>query len=159
MYILIGVYLTSMATTPHGAGGTDGQSTDVAARTNELYWSSDAGVNRLARELGLSKGALYQLVAPLSAGLPCPRCGAEMGYSNRTTRDRGLVSCAECGLEDQAERIRAHRPAKGEGEIEGGADLSLAKLVVVSAFAGAAVAFLLSAALKRRTGEHDPDGI
>ncbi|MCE2398811.1 MAG: hypothetical protein J4F34_07245 [Gemmatimonadetes bacterium] len=148
-----------MASTPHGAGGTEGQSTDMAARTNELYWSSDASVNRLARELSLSKGALYRLVAPLSAGLPCPRCGAEMGYSNRTTRDRGLVSCAECGLEDEYERIRAYRPAEGEGEIEGGVGLSLAKLVVVSAIASAAVAFLLSAALRKRTREHDPDGI
>lgn len=128
----------------------------MAARTNELYWSSDAGVNRLARELGLSKGALYQLVTPLSAGLRCPSCGAEMGYLNRTTRDRGLVSCAECGLEDEAIRIRAYRSTDGEGEIEGGVDLSLAKLVVLSAFAGAAVAFLLSAALKKRTEEHDP---
>ena len=140
-----------MASTPHGAGGTEGQSNDLAARAHELYWSSDAGVNRLARELGLSKGALYQLVAPLPAGLPCPRCGAAMGYTNRTARDRGLVSCAECGLEDEFERIRARRPADGDGEIEGGADLSLAKLVVVSAFAGAAAAFLLSAALKKRT--------
>lgn len=146
-----------MASTPHGAGGAEGQSTDVAARANGLYWSSDTGVNRLARELGLSKGALYRLVAPLSAGLRCPRCGAELGYPNRTTRDRGLASCAECGLEDEAERIRAHRPA--EVEIEGRVDLSLTKLVVVSAFAGAAVAFLLSAALKKRTGEHGPDGI
>lgn len=132
----------------------------MAARMNELYWSSDAGVNRLARELGLSKGALYQLVTPLSAGIRCPSCGAEMGYSNRTTRDHGLVSCAECGLEDEAERIPAHRPAEeGEGEIEGGVGLSLAKLVVVSAFAGAAVAFLLSAAFKKRAGEHDLDSI
>ena len=75
-----------------------------------------------------------------------------MGYSNRTTLDRGLVSCAECGMEDEYERIRAYRPSEGEGEIEGSVGLSLAKLMVASAFVGAAVAFLLSAALKKEDG-------
>lgn len=76
-------------------------------RANGLYWSSDESVNAIADELDLSKGALYGLVDPLPAGLPCPRCSADMVYPNRTARDKGFLTCPECDLEEDEERVRA----------------------------------------------------
>lgn len=79
----------------------------VVARANELYWHSEESVNQLARELDLSKGTLYEILAPLPAELPCPRDDCELSYPNRTARDRGFVSCATCGFEDEEDQVRA----------------------------------------------------
>lgn len=81
-------------------------SAEVVARANELYWHSEESVNALARELDLSKGALYEIIDPLPAGLPCPGKDGELSYPNRTARDRGFVSCAACGFEDEEDRVR-----------------------------------------------------
>ena len=78
---------------------------DLVDQANDLYWGSDASVNRLADELDLSKGALYDIVRPLPAGIPCPKCDGEMGYPNRTARDRGFVTCGTCGFEDEEARV------------------------------------------------------
>src|SRR6056297_3570788 len=75
-------------------------------RANELYWGSDRSVNDLAEDLNLSKGALYSLIEPLPADLDCPECGGEMQYANRTARDRGIVTCAECELEEEETLVR-----------------------------------------------------
>lgn len=75
------------------------------ARANELYWSSDRSVNGIAADLDVSKGTLYGLIQPHPADIPCPECGAELGYANRTARDRGLVTCPECGLEEEEDLV------------------------------------------------------
>lgn len=82
-------------------------SDEVVAKANELYWHSEESVNRLARELDLSKGTLYEILAPLPAELPCPRYDGELSYPNRTARDRGFVSCGTCGFEDEEDQVRA----------------------------------------------------
>jgi hypothetical protein len=69
------------------------------ARANELYWQSDRSVNQIADEMELSKGMLYGMIRPLAAGLPCPRCSADMEFANRTARERGLITCPSCTLE------------------------------------------------------------
>lgn len=69
---------------------------EVAAKANDLYWSSDESVNQIADGLDLSKGALYAAIEPLKAGLGCPLCGDEVGYSNRTARDRKQLDCTTC---------------------------------------------------------------
>lgn len=69
---------------------------EVAARANDLYWSSDESVNQIADGLELSKGALYAAIEPLASGLGCPLCGDEVGYSNRTARDRKQLDCSTC---------------------------------------------------------------
>lgn len=74
---------------------------DLVDQANDLYWGSDASVNRLAEELDLSKGALYDIIRPFPAGIPCPNGDGEMGYPNRTARDRGFVTCGVCGFEDE----------------------------------------------------------
>lgn len=79
----------------------------VRERANTLYWASDAGVNDIADELDLSKGALYGMIDPLDAGLACPACSGAMEYANRTARDRGMVNCPACGLEEEAELVEA----------------------------------------------------
>jgi transposase-like protein len=74
------------------------------ARANRLYWESGRSVNQIADEMDLSKGMLYEMIQPLGSGVPCPRCSAETRYSNRTARERGMITCPSCGLEaDEAE--------------------------------------------------------
>ena len=77
---------------------------DASAAANELYWGSERSVNQIAEQLDLSKGALYGMIEPLPEGLGCPVCGEEVVSANRTARDRGVLSCAECewkGDEDE----------------------------------------------------------
>lgn len=79
----------------------------LAEQVNHLYWDGNQSVNRIADELQVSKGVLYELLDLLPAGLACPRCGQELGYANRTARDKGFVTCAGCGLEDDAAAVAA----------------------------------------------------
>lgn len=69
---------------------------EVAAKANDLYWTSDGSVNQIADGLDLSKGALYAAIEPLGSGLGCPLCGDEVGYPNRTARDRKQLDCQTC---------------------------------------------------------------
>ncbi len=72
---------------------------ETADKANELYWNSDRSVNKIADEMDLSKGTLYGMILPLQSGLSCPACTQEVVYANRTTKDKGLVSCPSCGWE------------------------------------------------------------
>jgi hypothetical protein len=77
---------------------------EAAATANELYWGSERSVNQIAEQLDLSKGALYGMIQPLPEGLGCPICGEEVVSANRTARERGMLSCAQCpwkGDEDE----------------------------------------------------------
>jgi len=161
-----------MVTVKQSAAEPGPLSSEAIARANDLYWRSGASVNRLARELDLSKGALYEIIAPLPAGFPCPRGDGEMSYSNRTARERGFVSCAACGLEDEEERLRGYLderehdsgmeviaddpglpPARTEPESDAPAappGRTLEKLLVVSGLAGVAAGLLLGGLLRRR---------
>lgn len=78
---------------------------DRIAEVNRLYWDSDRSVNQIADDLSMSKGALYEVVEARTAGLPCPRCGEEMVYPNRTARDRGFLNCPSCGLEEEESEV------------------------------------------------------
>lgn len=85
------------------------QADDEVARSieaNRLYWGSEESVNRIADDLGLSKGSLYEIVQPLPSGLPCPRCGTEMAYPNRTAREKGFLSCPACQFEEDEGEVR-----------------------------------------------------
>ena len=86
---------------------------------NRLYWDSDESVNQIGEELGLSKGVLYGLIDPLPAGLPCPECGEEMVFPNRTARDRGFLECPECGMEEEEEAVQAYWEGRADGGDEG----------------------------------------
>lgn len=138
---------------------------EVARQANDQYWNSDAGVNQLARELELSKGALYEIIAPLPAGVPCPHGDGELAFPNRTARERGFVSCPACGLEDDKERVlarleeTAHYPASvgppathdaAVADPPAAPTRSLETLLVVTALAGVAAGLILGGLLRRR---------
>ncbi|MGD2045195.1 MAG: hypothetical protein PVJ80_04405 [Gemmatimonadota bacterium] len=94
-------------------------------RANELYWGSDQSVNHIADELDLSKGALYEMIRPLPAGLECPVCGAEVVHSNRTAKDRGRVDCPSCdwdGTEDEAVPAERAEPGRSGTSTRSGGD-------------------------------------
>lgn len=93
---------------------------------NRLYWESDESVNQIGEELGLSKGVLYGLITPLPAGLPCPGCGEEMVFPNRTAREKGFLVCPECGTEEEKSVVQAFW--EGASEIESGEEGPTASL-------------------------------
>lgn len=90
-------------------------------KANRLYWESDQSVNAVAESLGVSKGRLYDLVVPLSLGTPCPDCGADLAFPNRTARDRGLVTCDTCGFEGDREELEVSEGELG-GDLRSGRD-------------------------------------
>lgn len=161
-----------MVIPPQPAAGSGPLSADAIARANDLYWRSGASVNQLARELDLSKGTLYGIIAPLPAGLACPRGDGELAYPNRTARERGFVACVACGLEDEEDRVRGYvhelkrepaaepavagpglPPARAASDADLPAHLrarSLEKLLALSVLAGFAAGVLVGALLKRR---------
>lgn len=81
------------------------------ADANELYWSSDESVNRIADRLGLSKGSLYAAIKPKPSDSMCPTCGGQLAYPNRTALERGTLSCAGCNHEFTVRANRTARPA------------------------------------------------
>lgn len=139
------------------AGVGAGVPSHIVEQANSLYWGSEASVNRLADELDLSKGALYEIITPFPVGIPCPTGDGEMVFANRTARDRGFVSCPVCGLEEEEDRVRQELERLGrvpETELSDPpglpeADNSLRRLVVGSAALGVAAGFVLARVLRR----------
>ena len=82
---------------------------------NHLYWESEESVNHIGEVLGLSKGVLYGLIDALPAGLPCPECGEEMVFPNRTARDKGFLACSECGKEEEEDAVQAFWEGRADG--------------------------------------------
>ena len=74
----------------------DGSEEAVAREANRLYWETPLGVNRIVEALDLSKGALYELLQPLSADESCGVCGAPRVFTNRTARAQGESQCLKC---------------------------------------------------------------
>lgn len=81
---------------------------------NRLYWESDQSVNQIGDILDLSKGVLYGLIAALPANLPCPGCGEEMVFPNRTARDKGFLACSSCGMEEEESAVKSYWEEEGE---------------------------------------------
>ena len=107
----------------------------LSEEANRLYWESAESVNQIGENMNLSKGVLYGLIAPLPAGLPCPGCGEEMAFPNRTARDKGFLACPECGMEEEETAVQAYW--EGEGEADGA--LSFSKPRAMAHKAGSAV--------------------
>lgn len=132
---------------------------DAAARANRLYWGSEESVNRIADELGLSKGSLYQIVQPLPSELPCPRCGTEMAYPNRTAREKGFLTCPACEYEEDEASVREAlvrgdvarlpqaRPGPVETPLPGGTVDR--RVLVGAALLGVAVGVVIGSRLRR----------
>lgn len=92
----------------------------LSEEANRLYWESDQSVNQIGEALDLSKGVLYGLIAARPAGLPCPKCGEEMVFPNRTAREKGFLVCEECGMEEEEAAVRTYW--EGESEVPGTED-------------------------------------
>lgn len=76
-------------------GGMNPDAHDVE-EANQLYWESGKSVNQIAEDLGLSKGALYEMISPLASEFGCPLCDAPMRYAHRTAHDKGVLTCSGC---------------------------------------------------------------
>ena len=73
---------------------------ELAEAANRLYWSSSGSVNRIADDLGLSKGTLYGLIEPIGADRACSECGGDLTFANRTAREKGVARCLACGVDE-----------------------------------------------------------
>ena len=76
-------------------------------RANALYWESQLSVSQIADEMDLSKGMLYEFLQPIGAELPCPHCSSQMGYANRTARERGFLRCLSCDFAQDEAQLRS----------------------------------------------------
>lgn len=145
---------------------TDDRDVDaLATDANRLYWESDRSVNQIAEDLDVSKGTLYDVVRPRPAGLPCPQCGEEMVFPNRTAREKGFLSCPGCGLEEEEEEIQTAWDAAA-GRAGGGAVVvppeavreardrprkeALTRLLAGTALLGVAAGIVLATTVLRR---------
>ncbi len=88
---------------------------DTSAELNRLYWDSDHSVGDIADRLDLSRRALYDGIEPRATGAPCPDCGGELVFRNRTALDSDESECPECGRTvDLGDRA----PDEAEPEVE-----------------------------------------
>jgi predicted RNA-binding Zn-ribbon protein involved in translation (DUF1610 family) len=134
----------------------DGGVVDTA---NEMYWESSASVNQIAERMDLSKGSLYSMIRPLPAEVPCPGCGSEMAYPNRTALEKGFLVCSECGFEEEEDVVRGVEP---EGEkaplgnsfadlpAEGGQGEFPTRVVAGVALLGVAAGLVIARSLRSR---------
>jgi hypothetical protein len=113
------------------------------AEANRLYWESDTSVAEIAEQLDISRRALYSAVEPLSAGRPCPSCGGELVFENRSSRATDHATCAACGAETDIDPNEPVEPATTDGQ-----ETSIR--LGAAALAGAAVGALLTLALVQR---------
>ena len=131
---------------------TDLEPDPIEARANDLYWDSDASVNDIADELDLSKGSLYAMIHPLTADLTCPECGNVLAYANRTARDKDMLTCSSCGLEESASLVLSAvddspvvpPPSYAHERLPGG------RAVLATALLGAAAGLLLVRWVRKR---------
>ncbi len=84
---------------------------EITAKANELYWGSVRSVNQIAEDLDLSKGALYAALVPLPSGSGCPLCGDEVGWPNRTARDKDKLACPTCDWSGSFDQTITYDPA------------------------------------------------
>ena len=91
---------------------------EIAANANELYWGSSRSVNQIAEDLDLSKGALYAALVHLPSGTGCPLCGDEVGWSNRTARDRDQRTCPSCDWSGSADQTISYDAGDSSAEAD-----------------------------------------
>lgn len=141
------------------------QSEDVR-KANELYWESGKSVNQIAEDLGLSKGALYEMISPLASRYGCPLCGAPMQYAHRTAHEKGVLTCSACKTQfDDSDPQLEVRGAEANGsEVTAASDFGAAwvsgsgkrqerpsgQVLVGTAVLGVGVGLLLARLIGRR---------
>ena len=83
-----------------------------ATEANRLYWSNEASVGEIASRLGVSRRALYELLEPQPAGVPCPECGTETVFANRSAQTSGQARCPSCQAVTSIPAARLDRDAE-----------------------------------------------
>ena len=92
--------------------------TKLARKASKRYWESDESVNGIAEGLGISKGRLYDVLRPLPVEGSCPKCGGTPpAFQNRTARDRGQVSCLQCGWEGDLDKLGEAPPLEEQESV------------------------------------------
>ena len=82
-----------------------------AEEANRLYWSNEASVGEISSRLGVSRRALYELLEPRPANVPCPECGALTVFVNRSALTSGTARCPACNTEIDVPAAREERSA------------------------------------------------
>jgi predicted RNA-binding Zn-ribbon protein involved in translation (DUF1610 family) len=124
-------------------------------QANHLYWQTERSVADIAETLGVSRRALYELIAPEHAGIKCENCGGDVVFVNRSAKASNLTRCPNCGSEAQIttdeqdieEAIppyaagwrRADEPTESDLRIRA---LKIAGIAIAGATLGAVTAFL-----------------
>jgi len=126
----------------------------LAATANDRYWSSDASVNQIADELGLSKSSLYGLIRQKATGLGCPECASELVFANRTARDRGLMTCPSCEFVGEGDGLDPFSASPEElthsqPPSAGGGGRSSTRAMAGAALLGLAAGILIGSATRR----------
>lgn len=132
----------------------DSQSSPESSRrrANELYWETGLGVNQIADELAISKGALYELLDPTPTGDACDECGFALEFVNRTARDRAEAQCSHCDVDGTPERLDSTDPSEVDPEAVAalsGAESNRSSLFG-AALVGVAVGLAIAAFMNRR---------
>lgn len=91
------------------------------AEANRLYWETETSVAEIASRLDLSRRALYEAVEPALAGAPCPACGDELQFENRSARRSGQATCPSCGAVDQVDEDIGDEETPGLSVVPGDA--------------------------------------
>lgn len=130
---------------------------DAFERANEWYWESSRSVNRIAEDLDVSKGALYDMIRPLPSGLGCPLCGSEVVFSNRTAKERNRLTCPTCewdGSDDEAAPYDGSdeepTPTPPPEAVDGPSRLGRGRTIAGGALLGAAAGLALVLWARRR---------
>ena len=82
-----------------------------AEEANRLYWSNEASVGEIASRLGISRRALYELLDPQPAEVPCPQCSTPTVFVNRSALTSGTARCPSCEAEVAVPAAREERTA------------------------------------------------
>ena len=80
-----------------------------AEEANRLYWNKEASVGEIAARLGISRRALYDVLEPLPAGVPCEECGTDTVFVNRSALASGVARCPSCEAETAVPAAREER--------------------------------------------------
>jgi hypothetical protein len=119
---------------------------------NRLYWDTEASVGEIANQLGVSRRALYEAIAPRPSGVPCQVCGTETMFANRSALASGSARCPSCDAETSVPGSRAERtqpvphvePVSANGNTRTRIAVGLGGAALVGVVVGAIATLLLT---------------
>lgn len=122
-----------------------------ATEANRLYWSNEASVGEISGRLGISRRALYELLTPQPAGVPCPECGTDTVFVNRSSLTSGSARCLSCqteisvpaarGVRETADPASAAQASHSNGQLR---PLALGSVAIMGVVIGAIATLLIT---------------